>query len=91
MITVVRHVTNLYLRIFPPWKEYFKHSLASHMLDRATEHIYANFITTASYKSRGRLTPPQIEAIRLLLQCSNACMRDAKRVMQPIQAEELKS
>lgn len=90
MITIVQYATNVYMRLFPAWNHYFKHSEASWSLDRAAAHLYKRYTDAASFRSRGKLTPPQAEAIAILVARSRACMREAQFAMTPITREELK-
>lgn len=74
MTRLVTCLTNLYLRLFPRWKTYFKLSSVAQNLDEAANHLLLAYTSTASYKSRGFLLPHQKNEIAMLRM--EACMLD---------------
>lgn len=90
MYRTVVFLVNLWMRLFPNYKEYFRYSNLASECEQLGDSISQDYTTRASTLSRGFLLPDEQRWIDFAYDTSKVFDGKARRCMRPITVEELK-
>lgn len=91
MYVVIVFLTNLWMRLFPNYTDYFKYSSLAQSCDNYAFNIYCYYWTMASTVSRGFLLPEQLAVVEEQQCIAYLLDRDARLCMQQLTVEDLKT